>query len=49
MKNLKTTILSAFIAICCLTNGNAQENKLKASDGKKAVSYTHLDVYKRQA
>lgn len=35
MKNLKTTILTAFIAICCLTNGIAQENKLKASDGKK--------------
>lgn len=35
MKKLKTTILSVFIALCCLTNGNAQENKLKASDGKK--------------
>lgn len=35
MKNLKTTILSAFIAFSCLTNGIAQENKLKASDGKK--------------
>lgn len=35
MKKLKTTILSVFIALCFLTNGNAQENKLKASDGKK--------------
>jgi hypothetical protein len=29
MKNLKTTILTAFIAICCLTNGIAQENARK--------------------
>jgi hypothetical protein len=29
MKNLKTTILTAFIAICCLTNGNAQETARK--------------------
>ena len=29
MKNLKTTILSAFIALCCLTNVNAQENARK--------------------
>jgi hypothetical protein len=34
MKNLKTTILSVFIALCCLTNGNAQEKARGKSKGK---------------
>ncbi|WP_396147401.1 hypothetical protein [Flavobacterium sp.] len=34
MKNLKTTILSAFIALCCLTNGNAQEAARGKNRGK---------------
>jgi len=37
MKNLKTTILSACIALCCLTNGNAQEAARGKSRGKIAV------------
>jgi hypothetical protein len=44
MKNLKTTILSAFIALSCLTNANAQENKLKASDGKKGYKKVVLSL-----
>lgn len=46
MKNLKTTILSACIALCCLTNANAQENKLKASDGKKGYKKVVLSLGK---
>jgi len=34
MKNLKTTVLSACIALCCLTNGNAQENARGRNRGK---------------
>ena len=34
MKNLKTTILSACIALCCLTNGNAQEAARGKNRGK---------------
>ncbi len=41
MKNLKTTILSAFIALCCLTNVNAQSaarSSMSVSVGKQTPS-----------
>ncbi len=40
MKNLKTTILSAFIALCCLTSVNAQ-NRISATPtvGKSLISF----------
>lgn len=38
MKNLKVTILSACIALCCLTNGNAQETARGKSKGKVVMT-----------
>ena len=34
MKNLKTTILSACMALCCLTNGNAQGTPIRGTSVK---------------
>lgn len=38
MKNLKTTILSAIIALCCLTNVNAQETHRGKTRGKVVMT-----------
>lgn len=38
MKNLKTTILSACIALCCLTNANAQEAARGKNRGKVVMT-----------
>ena len=47
MKNRTLKSLSVLLSICLL--GTSPVSATDFSDGSDSVSYTHLDVYKRQA
>ena len=49
MKKLISLVLAAVMALSLVACGSGNKDKDTGDKTYKAVSYTHLDVYKRQA